>query len=306
MLKTLSKMLTNKAAHRDPAFPAPVINRTVLMSGADYFSDEFAINAYMDSTVPVDTARAVQEHNSIKAAFAQAGITVISTPAPQGMQDGVYTANWGVSRGDSVLLSNLPNQRKGEEVYAEQAIRGIGKKVIHAPYLFSGQGDALPCGSRIFVGTGYRTDKRMHTFIARKLGFDVISVQTIPVLDSGGKPVINAVSGLPDSFFYDLDLSMSILSPHLIAWCPQAFTPESQNIIRNVPIGKIEVDYDEAVKASACNLVSTGSTVIMGDMAPKLQAAVEAHGFKTIPLPVRELMKGGGFIRCTSMTLDNE
>jgi N-dimethylarginine dimethylaminohydrolase len=44
----------------------------------------------------------------------------------------------------------------------------------------------------------------------------------------------------------------------------------------------------------------------MGDKAPKLQAAIQAKGLEVIALDVEELMKGGGFIRCTSLTLNNE
>ena len=39
--------------------------------------------------------------------------------------------------------------------------------------------------------------------------------------------------------------------------------------------------------------------------APKFQAAIEAHGLKTIALDLPELRKGGGSIRCSSLTLDN-
>ena len=44
----------------------PKINQYVLMSGADYFNDQFAINAHMDSSIKVDVAAAINEHNSIK------------------------------------------------------------------------------------------------------------------------------------------------------------------------------------------------------------------------------------------------
>jgi N-dimethylarginine dimethylaminohydrolase len=45
--------------------------------------------------------------------------------------------------------------------------------------------------------------------------------------------------------------------------------------------------------------------VIMGSRAPKLKNNLLAHGLKVIDLDIAELLKGGGFIRCTSLTLDN-
>jgi N-dimethylarginine dimethylaminohydrolase len=146
----------------------------------------------------------------------------------------------------------------------------------------------------------------MHRFIANKLGFNVISLETVPLLDERGSPIINKVTGFPDSYFYDLDLALSVLSTDLIAWCPGAFTAKSQTTIRKLAINKIEVSLDEALKGFACNLVSTGETVVMSNHAPKLKAAIEARGLKTINPEITELAKGGGYIRCTTLTLDNQ
>lgn len=276
------------------------------MSGADYFDDGFAINAYMDDQVAVDVEQAKAEHDEIRHALQQAGVEVIQVAPPRGCQDGVYTANWGLCRGDTVVMSELPNKRQAEQPYAADVLSKLGKRLVYVPngLKFSGQGDALPCGSYLFAGTGYRTDAAVHDFLAKEFGLQVISLQTIPSLDANGKPVINAVTGWPDSLFYDLDLAISVLKPDLIAWCPKAFTPESQAKIRALTdLDKIEVDYDEAANF-ACNLVSTGETVIMGSDVPKLQSAIEAKGLKTITPTIVELAKGGGYIRCTTLTLD--
>jgi hypothetical protein len=46
-----------------------MINQKVLMSGAEYFNDDFAINPYMDAEVPVNIQLATAEHASVAAAF---------------------------------------------------------------------------------------------------------------------------------------------------------------------------------------------------------------------------------------------
>lgn len=277
----------------------------VLMSGADYFTDEFAINPYMDASVPVSIKTAQQEHDLIKSSLEDAGVTVIKVDPPAGCQDGVYTANWGLCRGETVILSSLPNKRQAEEAYAEAVLLELGKKIIKAPYRFSGQGDALPCGNLLFAGSTYRTDPRMHQFVSDNLGFEVISLQTIPQLNANDSPMINAVTGWPDSFFYDIDLALSVISQKLIAWCPDAFTDESQEKIRSIDIDKIEISYEEATKGFACNLVSTGETVIMSNHAPQLKKNLSDRGLKVICPPISELAKGGGYIRCTTLTLSN-
>ncbi len=283
------------------------INQIVLMSDVDNFDDAQAINAFMDAEVPIDRDQAKVEHDSIRAALISAGVEVRRVPSPAACQDGVYTANWALVRGNKAVMSRLPNARQAEEPYAAEVLRSYGKDIITIPdgLKFSGQGDALPCGNFLLAGTGYRSDPAVHRFIADTLGYDVISLQAVPQLDEAGQPMINHYSGWPDSFFYDIDLAISVLTPDLIAWCPDAFTPDSQDKIAALPMQKIEVSLQEAKGAYACNLVSTGETVIMSSGAPIFQTAVEAHGLATITPDIHELAKGGGYIRCTTLTLDN-
>jgi len=284
------------------------------MSGVDYFDDGQAINPFMVQTEAIDLQKARAEHQQIRQAFESASISVIQVDPPASCQDGVYTANWALVRGGKAVMARLPNARKAEEVYAEHVLQSQGIKTVLLPdnQKFSGQGDALPCGDLLFCGSQYRSDVAAQQFVADTLGYQRIQLQTIPLLDSQGVPVTNAVSSWPDSFFYDLDLALSILKfpedgqKGLVAWCPEAFTPESQQVLRNVTaVDKIEVSLAEAKTAFACNLVSTGQTVIMNDGAPGYAAAIEAHGLKTIRLRNPELGKGGGSIRCTSLTLSN-
>ncbi len=285
----------------------PTSNRTVLMSGVEYFDDSAAINPYMDETVAIDLVRARAEHDAIKKALQSAGVHVETVAPPKDCQDGVYTANWALVRDDTAILSSLPNARQAETPYAEKVLRKLGKSIMYPPegLRFSGQGDALPCGDLLFIGSQYRTDPEVWPFIEEQLGYKVIGLQTIPKLDENGHAVINTSSGWPDSYFYDIDLALSVITPDLIAWCPDAFTNESQDKIRKLRLDKIEVTLEEALEGFACNLVSTGNTVIMSAHAPLLQSALELYGLKTITPEVSELAKGGGYIRCTTLTLDN-
>lgn len=277
------------------------------MSGADFFDDNAAINPYMDDTVAVDRARAQAEHDAIRKALKSAGVHVEKIRPPKDCQDGVYTANWALIRGEKAVLSALPNVRQAETPYAEKVLKSLGKQIIHPPegLRFSGQGDALPCGDLLLCGSQYRTDAAMHDFLETALGYHVIGLQTVPTYDDYRQPVINASSGWPDSFFYDIDLALAVISPELIAWCPEAFNDESRDKIRQLHVDKIEVTLKEAMEGFACNLVSTGHTVIMSARAPLLKSALEVRGYEVVTPEVSELGKGGGYIRCTTLTLDN-
>lgn len=288
------------------------MNTTILMSGVDFFSDEAPINPFMDKTSPIDLIAAAHEHAQIRAQLEHAGITVLSIPAPKDCQDGVFTANWALVHGDTAILARLPNARKAEESYARTTLQSLGKTVVELPLdieRFSGQGDALICGQYLFAGSGYRSAEAAQQFAAETFGLELVQLHAKPLLDAYNHPVINEYSGWPDSFFYDIDLAVSILRPPqglergLIGYCPEALTADSIARIQALAgIDCIEVSLEEATRNLACNLVSTGHTVIMND-APNFAAAIEAHGLKTIRLHNPELAKGGGSVRCTTLTL---
>jgi N-dimethylarginine dimethylaminohydrolase len=292
----------------------PQFNTHVLMSDAHAFSTNLAINPYYSDSAP-NVTQVQAEHDSIKQMLESAGVTVTQVTAPEDSQDGVYTANWALIKGQKAILSRLPDARKAEEVHAKQILTNLGIEVIEVPnnLRFSGQGDALPFGNFLFCGQGYRADLDAQVFAAETLGFTRIQLQTIPELDKNGIAVTNPISGWPDSFFYDIDLAIAILRPPvndqkgLIAYCPEAFTSESQQILANFEHAeKILIPLDEAIHGFAANLVSTGETVIMSDNAPGLKEAIENHGFTVLTPKITELVKGGGYIRCTSLSFNED
>lgn len=289
-----------------------LINTHVLMSDARHFSNEQAINPYYDQEL-INIDGAEREHKAIRSLLERAGVVVTQVPSPTDSQDGVYTANWALVRGNTAILARLPDARKSEEDYAEKVLTDLGITVLRVPdnLHFSGQGDALACGNLLFCGNGYRSDLEAQKFAATTLGFERIQLQTIPQIDAQGVPVINHVSGWADSFFYDIDLALSIIKgpteteKGLIAYCPQAFTPESQAILQNLnTVDKIEVSLSDAKEAFACNLVSTGETVVMSAHAPGFSQALRDYGLTVLSPEIKELVKGGGYIRCTTLTLD--
>ena len=289
-----------------------MINSKVLMSDALHFSNEQPINPYYHLE-SIDLAKAEAEHAHIRELLQQAGVSVVNVSSPATSQDGVYTANWALVRGNKAVLARLPDARKSEQPHAKLALEALGIDVFELPphLRFSGQGDALPCGDLLFCGSNYRSDVEAQAIAADVLGYRRIQLQTKPQLDSSGLPVTNTSSGWPDSFYYDIDLALSIIkAPEngqkgLVAYCPEAFTEESQQILAELSdVDKIMVSEHEAKNAFACNLVSTGSTVVMSAHAPELSAELTARGFTLLHPEIKELVKGGGYIRCTTLTLE--
>lgn len=287
------------------------LNHTVLMSDANNFSIDQPINPYYGADA-LDAQKAIDEHTAIKAALESVGVEVITTSSPAESQDGVYVANWALVRGDVAVIARLPNVRKAEEEVAASVLARLGKTIVRIPehLKFSGQGDALPCGKYLFCGQGYRSDAEAQEIAAAATGLERIQLRTIPKRDAGGNPVINSVSGWPDSFYYDIDLALAIIrepsgmTPGIVAYCPEAFDEESQHTLASLEgFDMIHVSEDEATRAFATNLVSTGTAVVMSAHAPLLKAELERRGLSVVSPEVSELSKGGGYIRCTTLTL---
>lgn len=282
-----------------------MINQKLLVSGADYFTDDYKINPYYTET-KINREKAIAEHARIVECFREAGIEIIKVDPPKGCQDGVYTANWAIVKDGIAVMARLPEARKGEEAYARKKLEEQGIKTYLVPenYLYSGQGDSLRCGKYLFAGRGYRSDPEAQTFVADKLGLELIQVHANPQLNADGSIHINPVTNHADSFWYDLDLAISIIDEHTIAYCPGALDEESNKKLEAIQdLDKIIVDYDECTKGFACNLVSTGKHVIMSANAPKLKSVLEARGLICITPEITELLKGGGYIRCISLWL---
>lgn len=263
------------------------MNKHMLVTDAKNFRVDFEINPYMHEIDQPDAAKAVEQHEAIMQAHRDAGRTLEYLPTLPGIPDMIYVANSGLTRGNKVILSLLPKERQPETPHYRKWYQDNGFEVIEPPYLFSGQGDALPLGDKVIMGTGWRTDARMHDFVADNLGYEVIPIQTL------------------GQEWYDCDLAIAILRHDLIAFCPEAMDQASIERISTIPgVDHIIVSLDEA-KKFACNLVSDGQIVTMTDDAPQLSEAIKNHGLTVIKLATDQLAKGGGAIRCTSLALDN-
>lgn len=261
------------------------MNTHLLVSDAEHFRVDYEINPYMSTTDQPDQAAAVAEHRAIVAAHRRAGRVVEHLPSAPECPDMVFTANAALVSGETAVLGNLPAPRQPETPHHRMWLQDNGFTVLDAPYPFSGQGDALPCGNLLLAGYGQRTDRRMHELLGAKLGYDVVSLRTV------------------GPQWYDLDLAIAVVdNPHTLAWCPQAFDEPSRRAVRGLGLDLIEVSPDEAGQF-ALNLVSDGATVTMTDRAPLLAAELRARGLHVVELATAQLAKGGGGVRCTALTL---
>lgn len=293
-----------------------MINQTILMTDPEHIGVA-GINAYEDVHHGPERAAALEQFAGIQAALRAAGIHIKQLVSPAGCQDGVYTANWAVTYHGRALLSRLPNARQGEEAYAGQALTELGFKTRRPADYFSGQGDTLLFNDHeAILGHGYRTSLTPALLADFKwLGITPIAVQAKPQTRAGRK-VRNPVSGLYDSYYYDIDLAVAVIAPNVLAVCLDALTDQGRQTIQELqtratnPVTIIPVNEAEARQGFACNLVSTGQTVIMpatAEMptgAPQLTTELTKRGYQVVAVHNDQFKLTGGGVRCVSLTLN--
>lgn len=290
----------------------PLFNQYILMTDPDNIGIA-GINAYEDVRHGPDKAAAIQQFAGIQTALRAAGVKITQIASPAGCQDGVYTANWGVTFNGKALLSRLPNARQAEESYALGALEDLGFAIRRPSSIFSGQGDCLLFNDHeAILGHGYRTvitpELRDHF---QWLGITPVVIQAKPQRKFGLWRQRNKVSGLFDSYYYDIDLAVAVIAPNVLAVCLDALTSESRQTIQQLatraenPVTIIPVTEAEARIGFACNLVSTRETVVMAAGAPILKADLEKRGYQVITAANDQFKLTGGGIRCISLTLNN-
>jgi len=257
------------------------------MCRPDYFRIAYQINPYMHTSSQPEAEKLAPEYAAIVAAHEAAGRKLHFIEPDPAWPDMVYTANTALIRGKKAVLANLPKERAGEVKLAGEWLRAHGFETFACPVMFSGQGDALPTGTgAVIKGRGWRSHPDSDNFVAKTLGYEVIPVRSV------------------SAQWYDIDLSIGVVKPGVIAVCLDTLDDESQLLLASrSDLRIIPVSLEEAQKA-ALNLVSDGTTVTITTGVPNLAAALRAEGLTVIERSIEQLWKGGGGLRCTTLALD--
>jgi ornithine--oxo-acid transaminase len=265
-----------------------------LMCPPTYFDVVYAINPWMDLTVPVDRARAVAQWQALKAAYEAHGHRVeVIDPVP-GLPDMVYAANGGTVVGGKALAARFTHaEREPEGVVYEAWFRDVGPRhgitsLGRASDRNEGEGDLLLVGDVLLAGTGFRTTRAAHAEAGRLLGVPVVTVELV------------------DPRFYHLDTALAVLditgNGPAVAYYPAAFSALSQELLRELfPDAILATQEDAAVLG--LNAVSDGRHVFLTDRATALHARLREHGFEPVGIDLSELLKGGGSVKCCTLEL---
>jgi N-dimethylarginine dimethylaminohydrolase len=276
-------MTTTTTADRTP------MPMAVLMCPPTYFDVLYAINPWMDPTVPTDTDLAVAQWRELRDTYSRIGIEVQEIDGVKGLPDMVYAANGAtVVNGIAYTASfRFPERQPEADAYAAWLARA-GYEVVEATAVNEGEGDFLVVGDVILAGTGFRSTIASHREAAEVFGREVVTLMLVR----------------PE--YYHLDTALAVLDARpgreQVAYLPSAFAPASlAELERRYPDALI-VDEEEAAML-ALNVVSNGRDVVMPTRAVRFAEALRDHSFNPVGVDLSELLKGGGGVKCCTLDL---
>lgn len=259
--------------------------RHYLMCSPVYFDVTYSINPWMDVEKPIDNALALAQWEHLRDIYRRLGHRVSELPPMEGLPDMVFTANGATVLDDSVVLLakfRYP-QRAAESVLHGAWFRTQGFRDVRAArFTNEGNGDYLVNGHQVLAGTGFRTDPRAHAELQELTSRPVVSLTLV------------------DARFYHLDTALAILDDDQIMYYPEAFAPESQEVLRILYPDAILATLSDALEFGL-NAMSDGRNVVLPQAATRLITQLRASGYNAIGVDMSELRKAGGAVRCCTL-----
>ncbi|HYI33050.1 MAG TPA: N-dimethylarginine dimethylaminohydrolase [Glaciibacter sp.] len=265
--------------------------RTYLMCPPHYFTVSYAINPFMDPTVPTDTARALRQWETVRQAYLDLGHDVEILAPVEGLVDMVFAANGGFTIDGRAYVARFAYPERAEEADSFRAWFGTHGFETHGSLVTNeGEGDFAFAGGVILAGYGFRSTLDSHRDLARIFCREVLSLRLV------------------DDRFYHLDVALTVLDsdavdgPARIAYFPGAFDEPSQALLAERFPDSILVSESEAA-ILALNSVSDGRNVVVAEAAVDYIRDLTAAGYLPVPVDLSELLKGGGGVKCITQEL---
>jgi N-dimethylarginine dimethylaminohydrolase len=261
------------------------------MVDPSHFRIDYAINPFMDPTVPTDSARALAQWETVQKAYLDLGHDVeILTPV-EGLVDMVFSANGGFTIDGRAYVARFAYPERAEEADSFRAWFATHGFETHGSLVTNeGEGDFALAGGVILAGYGFRSTLESHRDLARIFDREVLSLRLV------------------DNRFYHLDVALTVLDsdavdgPARIAYLPSAFDEQSQALLAERFPDSILVSEAEAA-ILALNSVSDGRNVVVAEAATEYIRDLTAAGYVPVPVDLSELLKGGGGVKCISQEL---
>lgn len=258
----------------------------VLMCRPDSYGVRYEINPWMKVANQPDAQKAMSQWLNLKNALEAAGLNVSLIHQSPKLPDMVFTANAGVVRDRTIILSRFRYpERRGEVKFFREYFLSLGYQFESLPHgFFEGEGDALFCGDKFVCGYGFRSDE----LGAMLAGY---FVEKEPVLLE-----------LVDPHFYHLDTCFCPIQTNngnLILCYLDAFDSFDQAKIERlgevIPVSRYDAEH------FVCNAVQVGDKIITTPISIYLESALEKRGIEPVEVDLSEFIKAGGAAKCLTL-----
>jgi N-dimethylarginine dimethylaminohydrolase len=259
---------------------------TFLLCPPDYFKIDYSINPWMTGELIDIKIAKTQWLNLVKAIQESGG--VVKTIAPiQGLPDMVFTANAGIVKEDTFIVSSMKHdQRKPESMHFQNWFQKNSYDIVCTipGVSFEGCGDSLIHFNTLIGGYGYRSDLLALEITAGALGLDLVYLK------------------LAYPRYYHLDTCFCKVSDTHAIYYPGAFKPgeveKLKNIIELIPISECDA------RLFMCNSMLVNETLLIPSRESNIEKTLQSNlGIKTRVVNVSEFLKSGGSIQCLSLRL---
>jgi N-dimethylarginine dimethylaminohydrolase len=257
------------------------------------FRVAYAINPWMDPSLPVDRRRARRQWDVLRRTYLGLGHEVAVIEPLPGQPDMVFAANGGLSVPGCVVGARFAYAERAAEgpafltwFRAAAATGGLPTTtaIVEPEHVNEGEGDLLVVGDIILAGHGFRTALAAHQEIHERTGLPVVSLQLV------------------DPRFYHLDTALAVLDERTIAYYPGAFSSGSLAVLQRLfPDAILASEHDAAVLG--LNAVSDGYNVVTSAAATDLVAELRQRGYRPLGVDLSEFAKAGGGVKCCTFEL---
>lgn len=258
--------------------------RTYLMCPPEHFAVAYAINPWMDTSVPVDAELAVKQWERLRETLVGLGHTVHVLPPHVGLPDMVYAANGAFTVDGTAFGARFRFPQRADEAAAHRAFyEREGWRFVEPVEINEGEGDFAyvpdAFGGLILAGYGFRTDVAAHAQVQEALRRPTVSLHLV------------------DPRFYHLDVALAALDDASVAYYPPAFSAPSQRVLAQLFPNAVIADETDAL-AFGLNLLGDGRHVVLPAEATGMADKVAEAGYVPVPVELAELKKGGGSVKC--------
>jgi dimethylargininase len=228
--------------------------------------------------VPIDVAKAVDQHRRYAAILGELGARVISLPADAAYPDGVFVEDPAMVLDEiAVICRPGAESRRGEAEGLAEAIAPFRElKWMREPATMEG-GDVVRIGRDLFVGLSQRTNREGAAQlgeIVKGFGYRVTTVEV-----RGCLHLKSACCSIGDSTV--------LINRGWIDAGPFA--------------GFRMIDVEEEW---AADVLRIGGTLLMPEGFPRTREKLERSGFRTRGIDVSELQKAEAGVTCMSLIFD--